>query len=59
MYFDVSSVNLKDNKRNLEISRTSYAYCILDCWTMELSDYRAVGLAIGSPFEWNSSTCTT
>ena len=57
--FPLLHCNLKDNKRNLEISHTSYAYCILDCRTMELSDYRAVGLAIGSPFEWNSSTCTT
>ena len=45
----VSSVNLKENKRNLEIPRISYSCCLLDCRTIELSDYRAVGQAIGSP----------
>ena len=36
MYFNVFSVNLKENKRNLEIPRT-YIYA------MRLLDYRAVG----------------
>ena len=56
------SVNLKENKRNLETTRTLYKYILL----MRLSDYRAVELAIGSwsrittplprkrPFHWIS-----
>ena len=47
----VSSVNLKENKRNLEIPRISYSCCLLDCRTIELSDYRAVGQAIESCLE--------
>ena len=49
------SANMKENKRNLEIPRTSYfiytQFCLYKCRTIELSDYRAVGLAIGSPFQ--------
>ena len=50
MYFNVSSVNLKENKRNIEIPRISNSCCLEDCWTIELSDYRAVRLTIGSHF---------
>ena len=48
MHFNVSSAKLKENKKNLETSRISYSCCLLDSRTIELSDYRAVGLAIGS-----------
>ena len=54
MYFNVSSINFKENKRNLEIPRISFScclYCLYDCRTIELSDYRAVVLALGSQLE--------
>ena len=38
MYFNVSSVNVKENQRNLGIPRMSYSRCLKDCRTIELSD---------------------
>ena len=45
MYFNVSSVNLKENKRSLEIS---HAHHIHVAYKRDLCRYRAVGVAIGS-----------
>ena len=53
--FHVSSIYLKENKRTLEIPRTLNSRCLLDCRTIELSDYRhdrVIGLAIGSPLSY-------
>ena len=45
MYFNVSSVNSKENYFFLEIPRILYLCCVWDCRAIELSDYRAVGLS--------------
>ena len=57
MCFHVSSINLKENKRTLEIPRTLNSCCLRDCRTIELSDYRAIGLAIGSPLTFFLQCC--
>ena len=55
MYFNVSSANLKENKRNLKIQCTSiYVGYKTYCRIIELSDSRAAGLGIGSPFIWGN-----
>lgn len=41
LFLNVSCMNLKKIRRNLEIPRTSYSCCLKDCQTIELSDYRA------------------
>ena len=44
VYFNISSINLKENKKEifkLEIQPTLYLCCLWDRRTIELSDYRA------------------
>ena len=50
MHFNVSTVNLEENKRNLEMIK-SHSHLIrlsTDCPTIELSYDKGVRLAIGS-----------
>ena len=56
LYFNVYSINLKENKRNVEIQHTSYLCCLYDCQTIKLSDYRPVRQAIGSLFIYMASS---
>ena len=48
MYFNISTDNLKENNRNLEIPQTSYIFMLPVLSTIKLSDKRDLGLGIRS-----------